>query len=157
LVKELKANPGNSERHYAEASGIAQGQIASVLYKAELEADPSKKLPATQAGVVKGRNAGLRWPRIAAYTGLTITKVKELAEAGGVAETYSGRGRKFDGSGAATPARGASGRKKTSSTSTTAGTSGRRGSTRKTASSTSAAPAGQRGRRGTRSQASSPK
>lgn len=157
LVSELKKNPGNSERHYAEASGIPQGQIASVLYKAELEADPKLKVPATAAGVVKAKKAGLRWPRVAAYASISVAQAKKLfAEGGGKEEdAYNGRGRKTFAGGSAAP-RGASGRRSSGAKTKTvsSGTSGRRGAATKTASATSA-PA--RGRRGTRASASDPK
>jgi hypothetical protein len=55
LVAELKKHPGNSERHYAETTGIALPQIGSVLYKAELEADPSLKIAKTAKAVAQAR------------------------------------------------------------------------------------------------------
>jgi hypothetical protein len=143
LVAELKKHPGNSERHYAETTGIALPQIGSVLYKAELEADPSLKIAKTAKAVAQARSKGLRWPRIAAYSGLSQAKVKELyTEATGEdpSKSWTGRGRRFDGEGK--PAKtGSSGRrgaaaKKQGNT----GTSGRRG----------AAASGKRGAQATR-------
>ena len=148
LVAELKKNPGNSERHYAEATGIAQSQIGSVLYKAELAANPKLKIPATGASVVKARNTGLRWPRIAAYAGISVAKAKELYEeqsGESAAKSWTGRGRRFDGEGKPKKT-GQSGRR--GSASGNKGTSGRRGAAGK--GKGTPAPRGARGRRGTR-------
>ena len=149
LVAELKKNPGNSERYYADKCGIQQSQIGSVLYKAEVEADPSLKIGKTAAAVAKARNNGLRWPRIAAYSGLSVAKVKELFEehtGQSAAASWTGRGRRFDGEGkkattGQSARRGASAKKST-------GTSGRRG--KAGANTAQAGKRGARGRRGTR-------
>lgn len=148
LVAELKKNPGNSERHYAEKTGIPLGQIGSVLYKAELEADPSLKIAGTGKAVTAGRSKGLRWPRLAAYTGLPVSKVKELYEEvngkGSASESWTGRGRKVGGGSA--PAATTTGRRGAAAA-TPRGTSGRR-------AQATAAPAGTSGRRGKRGAAS---
>jgi hypothetical protein len=149
LVAELKKNPGNSERHYAEKTGIQQSQIGSVLYKAEVEADPSLKIGKTAAAVAKARNNGLRWPRIAAYSGLSVAKVKELYEehtGEDASKSWTGRGRRFDGEGKPKKT-GTSGRRGSTSQKGQ-GTSGRRG--RGAAAGSKPAPRGARGRRGTR-------
>ena len=164
LVRELKKNPGNSERHYAEATGIPQGQIGSVLYDAELEADPSLKRAATAKAVVKARADGLRWPRIAAYADISVSKAKQLYEEGSgesASDSYAGRGRNFtngNGTSSTTKSTGASGRRQTAKTKTATkeqtGTSGRRRG-RPPGSTNKPAPAGRRpaGRRGTRASA----
>lgn len=154
LVKELKKNPGNSERHYAETCGIPISAIGSVLYKAEVEADPSLKIAKTAKAVAAARQKGLRWPRIAAYSGLSQSKVKELyTEATGEdpSKSWTGRGRRFDGEGNAKKT-GTSGRRGGTGAKSGkgAGTSGRRGAAG--AKRGAAAPA-QRGRRGTRAAA----
>jgi hypothetical protein len=148
LVTELKKHPGNSERHYSEATGIPIGNIGSVLYKAELEADPSLKIAKTAAAVVKARKQGLRWPRIAAYSGQSVAKVKELYEEGSgedPSKSWTGRGRRFDGESGKKATTGQSGRRGKAAAGNK-GTSGRRG---KATSSAPAAGRG-RGRRGTR-------
>lgn len=146
LVKLLKDSPGNSERWYADATGIPQGSIGSVLYACELEADPKLKVPATANGVLAARKKGLRWPRIAAYSGLTVGAVKKLIEESGAdpnsAELYTGRGRKvFEGTGVQPVASGKRGAKPAAGPKP--GTSGRRG-----AAAATAKPAGTSGRRG---------
>lgn len=160
LAGIVKKNPGNSERWYSEQSGIAMGQILRYLVLAELEADPSLKIPATGPAIVKARDVeGLRWPRIAARAGISVSKAKELYEdksGNSASASYSGRGRKtFETSGSTAGTsgrRGSSTKTKAKSTSKT-GTSGRRGAKSKTA--TKATSAASRGtRRGTRSSAS---
>lgn len=149
LVAELKKNPGNSERHYADKTGIPLSQIGSVLYKAEVEANPKLKIPATGQGIVKARNSGLRWPRIAAYSGLSASKVKELYEetsGESAANSWTGRGRRFDGATGKKSTTGQSGRRGAAQQSK--GTSGRRGAANKGKGNT--AQARGRGRRGTR-------
>src|SRR5438105_11044609 len=159
LVAEVKKNPGNSERHYANVSGIAMGQIGKALYAAEVVADPSLKIPATGKAIVAARNKGVRWPRIAARTGLGVAKVKEMYEAesgSSAAESWTGRGRRFDGGGSNT-----SGSKKSSTSrgaSKKTGTSGRRGASKTASASRGSTKKTQsardtRGTRGTRASA----
>jgi len=128
LVAEVKKNPGQSERAYSEASGIPMGQIGKALYMAEVEADPSLKIKGTGAAIANARDKqGIRWPRIAARTGKTVGEVQKLYEehVGKPArESYTGRGRNFSGTEAATTrSSGGAGRK---TASTGRGTSGRR-------------------------------
>lgn len=154
LVAELKKNPGNSERYYSEKCGIVQSQIGSVLYKAEVEANPKLKIPATGASVEKARNSGLRWPRIAAYAGISVAKAKELFEEHSgtpASSSWTGRGRRFDGEGKKAQT-GKSGRRGAAAAKDEGkkGTSGRRGAAG--GGKRGAAPA--RGRRGTRAGAS---
>lgn len=142
LVAEVKKNPGQSERHYSEASGIASGQIGPALWRAEPVADPSLKIKATGAAIVNAREKlGLRWPRIAARTGLSVTEVKSKFEehsGKSASESYSGRGRNFSNGGGTTKSSG-SGRK--TGAGRKAGTSGRRAAAK---TKTAAAPSGGR-------------
>lgn len=158
LVSVLKKDgQGQSETHYVNASGIERSQILRYLVKAEVIADPSLKIPATGPSIVKARESGLRWPRIAARAGISESAAKSLFEeksGTSASDSYSGRGRKtFDGAGATSGRRGAG--KKTAAAKTA--TSGRRGKAAGGAGSkkTQAAAPGRRGRRGTRSSAAS--
>lgn len=153
LAKIVKSNPGESERFYAEKSGIAMGQILRYLVLAELVADPSLKIPSTGKAIAKARNEGVRWPRIAARAGLSESKAKELfeAETGTSArDSYSGRGRNFSGT-PSTAKTATSGRRGTSKSTTAAsrGTSGRRG-TAKTSTAKSGTAKSSTAKRGTR-------
>lgn len=168
LVAEVKKNPGNSERHYAEVTGIPMGQIGKALYQAEVEADPKLKIAATPKAVTDAVNRGtLRWPRIAAYAGITVGQAKKLYEehTGKTAPSnVTSRGRKFDDNGSA-PAKsqsGGSGRAQGKSgtsgrrTGVQVVASGRRGANKSQTAASSNKPAA--GRRGTRASAgSSPK
>src|SRR5207237_7473112 len=81
LVAAVKSNPGQSETFYVEKSGIPRAQILTALVKAEVEADPSLKIKPTGAAIVNAREKeGLRWPRIAARTGLSVSEVKAKFE-----------------------------------------------------------------------------
>jgi len=156
LVAELKKHPGNSERHYSEVTGIPLPRIGSVLYKAEVEANPSLKIAKTPKAVAAARQKGLRWPRIAAYSGQSVAKVKEqYTEATGEdpSKSWTGRGRRFDGEGKA-KATGTSGRRGATggkSGGKQAGTSGRRGAA--AGPKRGAQAATPRGRRGARASA----
>ena len=143
LVSVVKKNPGESESFYVEATGIPKSQMLANLVKAEVEADPTLKIKFTGAQVVNARDKdGLRWPRIAARTGHSVTEVKALYEehsGKSAAEAYTGRGRNFAGGGGSkTKTSGGAGRK---SGGTGRGTSGRRAAAKKTAA---APPAGRR-------------
>jgi hypothetical protein len=145
-----KSGLGQSETFYVNETGIERAQIARYLYPAELKAHPELKIPATGKAIVKARNEGIRWPRIAVRTGISESKAKELFEAeSGMSstESYTGRGRKtFDGSSAGTTSKAKRGAKTKTAP---AAASGRRG--RSSDASKPAAPAaGKRGRRSTR-------
>lgn len=95
------------------------GQPASVVgphfYRAEVEVDPSLKMPATGKSVKTLRDKeGLRWERIAARTGMSTGAAKQMYEdAGGDLDTsWTGRGRK-PGNGATAPAKKSAAAKKT--------------------------------------------
>jgi hypothetical protein len=152
LAGIVKKEPGNSERFYSEKSGIPMGQILRYLVLAELQADPSLKIPATGNAIVKAREEGLRWPRIAGRAGISETEAKRLYEeksGKSAGDSYSGRGRKTNGMTASAGTSGRRGATATKKSTAKTGTSGRRGGAKKTA-----APVG-RGRRGTRSSAKS--
>jgi hypothetical protein len=136
------------------------GSFVSDVYDAEPVAYPEWKVKPTEAGVKAARNAGLRFERIAARSGLTVGEVRDLAEKAGVgSDFYVGRGRRGNGSNGASAkstAKATSGRRgsktKTAAAEEPKGTSGRRG--RKTATATTkTATAKPRGRRGTRASA----
>lgn len=120
-----------SETKVSAQTGIPMAQIGRILFAAEPLADPSLKIPATGPSIAKAREAGVRWPRIAARTGLSESKVKELfKDKTGLepSKSYAGRGRNYAGQGSTSKS----------------GTSGRRGAAPKPA----AKPAGTSGRRG---------
>ena len=170
VKKDLKSGDGQvsrSEQAFADLTGIPWGQIGKAIYLAEVEADPSLKIPATGNAVAKARSQGMRWARIAARCGLSPAKVKALYEDStgeSPDASYTGRGRRFNGSSssASGSTSKASSKSKTASkaSSKSRGVSGRRSSA-KTKSAAKAAPAASRGTRGTRgtraSAASDPK
>lgn len=148
-----------SERHYADESGIPMGQIGKALYMAEVDAFPKLKIKATPAAIANARDKqGIRWPRIAARTGESVSQVQKMYEGHtgkSAADSYTGRGRKFNG--ASAPASRASGKAAPKNgRRKAAGTSGRRAKATEKAKATgrgrgrkAAAPAG-RGRNRTR-------
>lgn len=159
LIASLKKNPGQSERFYVEATGIPPGSLGSVLFKAEVEADPTLAIKPTPAGITAAVNKGdLRWPRIAAYAGISIAQAKALYRQHTGKEAPSSmtvRGRKStDGATAkkAAPGKKAAPAKKAEKAAKPAGTSGRRQAAGKKAETKPASDpkAGPRGRRGTR-------
>jgi hypothetical protein len=109
LVAEVRTRPHESERHYSEVSGIPMTRIGRVLYKAEVQADPTLKISPTPAAIVEAVERGtLRWPRIAAYAGITVAKAKALyeEETGTPAPSnVTPRGRPYGGRGSSTAAR----------------------------------------------------
>jgi hypothetical protein len=155
LQQLLKKHPGESGTFYANELGIAVGKIAPLLYYNEPLADPSLKFSGTPAQIVNAReNDGLRWERIAARTGLSLAEVRRRYEektGNSYQKSYSGRGRRFDGSApksggktSTAKGRGGSGQK--------SGTSGRRqaaaGRGKATATATAAAGKGRAAGRG---------
>lgn len=165
VVALLKKHPDQSMQFYADKLGIPLGGVGVLVWKNEPVADPSLKIPATEASVVKARDGGMRWERIAARCGKTVSEVKKLYEAKtgtSAAESYTGRGRPVGGtSGTIASKRGG---RKTQATSSNSGTSGRRGKASSTAKTGSTAKRGGKnvtakagakaaGRRGTRASA----
>jgi hypothetical protein len=144
-----------SETQVVEHTGIERSQVLRYLCVAEVTADPSLKIKPTGPAIAKAKDGGLRWPRVAARAGISESKAKELyQESTGKdpATAYSGRGRKFDGSGSAASGRRGAGRSGSKTKAAPAATSGRRGrGAAGAAKKTAAAPT--RGRRGTRASA----
>lgn len=132
LVALIKKSPGNSERFYAEGTGIPQGSLGSVMYHCEVEADPTLKIPATAKSIVAAAKKGtLRWPRIAAYAGVSVGAAKKFYEEGTgepAPSNLTQRGRKtFSGSGVNPVASGSKARGARGAAGPAPGTSGRRG------------------------------
>jgi hypothetical protein len=95
LVKLLKQNDEISQAKAAEKLGVSLGQVNMLAFcKAKVEAGIVKKAPATAKSVKDLRRAGDRWEMIAARTGLSVAKVRDLFGGEEVARTSSvGRGR----------------------------------------------------------------
>jgi hypothetical protein len=164
IKKDLKQGEGKavrSERELSEASGVPMSQIGKGIYLAEVEADPSLKIPATGKAIVKAKHDGMRWPRIAVRTGLSVGKVQALYEdatGNSAAEApYSGRGRKVNGENGSAPR--TRGTKTKSAPATSRGTSGRRRSSAKAtpAPATRGATRRTRGTRASAKAAANPK
>lgn len=98
LVKLVKQNNEITQGEAAQKLGIPIGQVSMLAFcQAKVEAGAVQKAPATQASVKKLRGEGDRWELIAARTGLSVAAVKAHAENAGVLNTYTGRGRNFNG------------------------------------------------------------
>lgn len=100
---------GLSQAKVAEKLGVTPGQLGMLRYgQALVNSGKLKKAPATAKSVKELRDKqGLRWEFIAAATGLSVAKVRDLY---GDKESYIGRGRK-PGSGSTSKSSGrASGR-----------------------------------------------
>lgn len=99
IVALLKKDSEMTQGKVAQKLGVTVGQVPMLLFsKAQVEAGVYTKAPATQASVKKLRNEGNRWELIAARTNLSVAQVKQHAEAAGVLNSYTGRGRNFNGS-----------------------------------------------------------
>lgn len=160
LATEVKRAPGNSERYYSEKCGVPMNQILRHLVLAELKANPSLKIAATGPAVVKARNAGLRWPRIAAYAGITEGRAKQLYEeqtGGSARDSYTGRGRNWSGTAPTGGTGGKRGAKKTGVQHVARGTSGRRGAAAGKAQPQKRGAAAKRGTRAAARAAANPK
>ena len=77
--------------------------MADAYYRLEPVADPSLVVSGTKAQVAKAivrlRNSGLRWERIAHRTGLTVKAVRDIYTATSGTDagtTYTGRGRHYE-------------------------------------------------------------
>lgn len=96
LLKAVKA--GNGHAATAEQLGITPGQLPMLTFcRAQVEAGHYKTAPATAKSVKDLRNKeNNRWELIAARTGLSMAKVKELYGGEEAArKSYTGRGRNF--------------------------------------------------------------
>lgn len=102
LVKLFKANSELKQTEAAQKLGVSTGAIPMTLFcVASVKAGVYSKAPATAVSVKKLRSEGNRWELIAARTGLSVTKVKELFGGEEAARaSYSGRGRNYNESAA---------------------------------------------------------
>lgn len=96
LVTLLKKNGELTQQAAADKLGVSLGQVNMLAFcKAKVAAGVVSKAPATVQSVKKLRNQdGDRWEMIAARTGLSVAKVKDLF--GGedaAAKSSVGRGR----------------------------------------------------------------
>lgn len=127
VTELVKRDNGISQKGVADKLGVSTGQVSMTIFSAaRVAAGVYNKQPATAASVKKLRDSeGNRWELIAARTGLSVTKARELY--GGEAKaraSYSGRGRDFsNGNSSSTRStqRSGSGR----------GSAGKKGSTKK--------------------------
>jgi hypothetical protein len=74
---------------------VARPMAAKLLYAAEAVIDPKLKFKLTYVNIEKARTRGLRWERIAAYTGTSVPQVQaEFIDGGGdLTKSYTGKGR----------------------------------------------------------------
>ena len=93
---------GDSSAVAAAAMGIHPSTMADAYYRLEPVVDPTLVISGTPKQVakqiVKLRNSGVRWERLAARSGLSYKAVKDVytAESGVDADsTYTGKGRKY--------------------------------------------------------------
>jgi hypothetical protein len=93
---------GTSIPKAAAALKIQPSVMAGHFYRLEPVADPSLKIEGSPAkvadAIVKGRNSGLRWERLAARSGKTVSEVKAIFETKSgtkASESYAGKGRHF--------------------------------------------------------------
>lgn len=79
---------------------VSSSIMAGLYYKLEPVVFPKLKFNATPKTVVAARAEGLRWERIAYRTGKSVSEVQAMFESapGKDKPTYTGRGRRFDGS-----------------------------------------------------------
>jgi AraC-like DNA-binding protein len=120
LIKLLKSDPDQPESFYSDKVGIDRNKVGPAIWFNEPLADPSLKFKGTPTNIVKAREQGLRWERIAARTGMSVSEVQKAFEEKTGKEyktSYTGRGRNFNGPGA---------KKAASKKATSKATSGRR-------------------------------
>lgn len=137
LQKNGTAEKSPSETKFAEALGIPAAKKGAVLWALEPQAFPELKIKGTPANIVKARNNGLRWERIAARTGMSVAQVQKAFEehtGESAASSYTGRGRNYTGQASAKPEKKAASGRKPAATEK-AGTSGRRAAASKPAAS----------------------
>ena len=99
VVKLIKE--GVSIPKAAQQLKVSSSVMAGLFYKLEPVADPSLKFSGTAKQIASARENGLRWERISARTGKSVSDCQKLfEEATGKKynQSYSGRGRRFDGS-----------------------------------------------------------
>lgn len=138
LQKNGTAEKSPSETKFAEALNIPASKKGAVLWALEPQAFPELKIKGTPANIVKARNSGLRWERIAARTGMSVAQVQKAFEehTGESASTsYTGRGRNYTGQASSRPEKKAASGRKPAAKTEKAGTSGRRAAAAKPAAS----------------------
>jgi hypothetical protein len=144
VIDLLKKHPGESMQFYATKLGIQLGAVGAIVWRLEPQADASLKFNGTPAAIVAARDKeGMRWERIAARTGKTISEVKKLySEKSGVdaSQSYTGRGRNFSGTASSAKPSATAGAKRGAT-----GTSGRRAAGAKPAAAGKPAGSGRRG------------
>jgi transposase len=99
VVKLIK--DGMSIPKAAQQLKVSSSIMAGLFYKLEPVADPKLKFSGTAKQIASARESGLRWERIAARTGKSVAECQKLfKEATGkdYKSSYTGRGRRFDGS-----------------------------------------------------------
>jgi hypothetical protein len=101
VVALLKKNIDTPTSELIKKSGIPPSQIGRHIYAAEPIAKPSLKFKGTPAAIVRARDVEkLRWERIAARTGMTVSEVREAYEeksGQSYQKSYIDRGRRWDG------------------------------------------------------------
>jgi hypothetical protein len=106
-VSEAKLDKAvkSGKNHAATATelGLSTGQLPMLTYcRAQVRTGQYKKAPATETSIKKLRdNEGNRWELIAARTGLSVAKVKEMYP-GNPEASYTGRGRNYANGGGST-------------------------------------------------------
>jgi hypothetical protein len=103
LISGIKK--GKNQAEIARDLGVTPGQLSMAQFcKAQVEAGVVSTAPATEASVKKLRTGGARFELIAAQTGLSVAKIKEML---GKNDPGVSRGRKpGEGKAAAAPAKG---------------------------------------------------
>ena len=99
VVKLIKE--GTSIPKAASQLKVSSSIMAGLYYKLEPVADPKLKFSGTPKQIADARANGLRWERIAARTGKSVSECQTLFEqhtGKKYTDSYTGRGRRFDGS-----------------------------------------------------------
>lgn len=87
----------------AQDLGVHPSTMADAYYRLEPVADPSLVISGNKgqvaSAIVRARNSGLRWERIALRAGKTVAEVKSIYTAKAKVDadsTYTGRGRHYE-------------------------------------------------------------
>ena len=98
VIKKMKVDTKDSAKFDAlqDALRVARPMAAKYLYAAEAVINPKLKFKLTFKNITDARKRGLRWERIAAYTGTTVPQVQAaFLDGGGDLETsYTGKGKR---------------------------------------------------------------
>lgn len=100
VTQLVKQNNDISQKAVADKIGVSLGQVSMLLFcQAKVAAGVYSKAPPTAASVKKLRDSeGNRWELIAARTGLSVAKAREVYGGEGAArDSYTGRGRPSGG------------------------------------------------------------